>query len=179
MVSPILLQTKVGNIEISPFDLCDVEAQLAYLFDSPRDYLESIGFDPTKFQTRELVRERISGRYSNQTESIPTSMAARLNGRTVAAVFLHVLPKPRAHFHIFDPSLRGQGLGKSIFCAALKVLMHAHELKTVWIEPKHDNNRMNALMKKCGFVDEGNSIFEGPVTQKFKARKYRADLERL
>ncbi len=54
--------------------------------------------------------------------------------------------------------------------------MQANDLKTVWIEPKHDNKRMNDLMNKCGFVDEGNSTFEGPITQKFKARKYRADL---
>ncbi len=100
---------KIWNSRNS-FNLSDVEAQISYLFDSPSEYLESIGFDPTKFQARELARERISGRYLNQTESTPTSMAARHNGQTIAAVFLHIHPEPRAHFHIFDPSLRGQGL---------------------------------------------------------------------
>ncbi len=154
----ITLQTSLGPVEITPFDLKDIEAQLSYLFDSPKEYLESIGYDPVKFQSRELMRERITKLYSGNSEKKPTTIAARLNGRTIAATFLNTNPEPRAHFHILDASLRGLGLGKPVFCASLKLLFKIHNLKYIWIEPKSDNQRMNALMKKCGFIYEGPSL---------------------
>jgi hypothetical protein len=103
--------TPCGEILFRPFSLEDIDAQIAYLYDSPPEFLENIGFDLSKRPEREIRRERIiQGVTAAFVKGTFHSTTARLGSRTIAAVHLPLreLPDvPRAHFHIYDPNLRG------------------------------------------------------------------------
>lgn len=79
----------------------------------------------------------------------------------------------RMHFHIFVPSLRGQGLGGPIFLAGLEILRELHGFGKALIQPKASNRRMNGLMRKLGFIYLGDSVREaGPRTQEMLVSSY-------
>jgi RimJ/RimL family protein N-acetyltransferase len=174
--SEVKLSSPIGDIELSRFKVQDVPVFMNYLYDSPKGFLESIGFDISKFSAREDREYKfIQSIKAEEQRDTFFRVAARFNGRTIAAVNMpeiEMAEGPRAHFHIFDPSLRGKGLGVSILRGGLKILMSRHNVKRLLIEPKADNVRMNRLMLKCGFNDLGPCMYHKPMTQNFPARRY-------
>jgi RimJ/RimL family protein N-acetyltransferase len=110
----------------------------------------------------------------------PISVVAEIEGRAVSMLFLDLKSTdgiPRLHFHIFEPALRGKGLGGLIFMGGVEALSRVHEIKRFWIEPKADNQRMNRLMRKLGFRHLKDFLLEaGPLTQEFQASRYEINL---
>jgi RimJ/RimL family protein N-acetyltransferase len=173
-----LIQSKHGQIIIRTYELRDIPFHTAYLYDSSPDYLESIGFDPTKFVPRE---EWVEGLQKRRAEAIkngdrPISVVAEFSGRAVSMVFLDLRNEdkvPRLHFHIFESELRGKGLGGLIFMSGVEAFSRIYEFKRFLIEPKANNQRMNGLMRKIGFRHVKDFLLAaGPVTHEFPASQY-------
>jgi len=151
------IDSEFGSIFIRYLLERDIDPQLDYYFDSPKAYLEEIGFNTEKMPSRDQMRagslERLKADQANN--ALPRVVVAELEGRAVAMVFLDLRNQvdkiPRMHFHIFNPSLRGKGLGGKIFMSAVHEFSRLHGIKKFWIEPKASNARMNGLMKKLGF----------------------------
>lgn len=186
--SPIQLKDEVfitsqGEIVLRPFSEKDIEFQLSYLYESPREFLEQIGFDLSKLPGREIHRNKLKERIeSDRVAQTFHSVAAEINKITIAAVFLQLreFPDiPRGHFHIYDPHFRGKGLGLPILKTGLRLLLKQHLLSRIYIEPKFDNIQMNKLMQKAGFNFLGESIYSGPTTTHFKSHRYEVLAEML
>ena len=168
-----ILTTAVGDILLRPYTIADIKYQISYLYDSPIEFLKEIGFDPSKFIGREEHQEKIAQRLNENSPDDFSSMVAELDGEVIAIVHFHRGDDPKAHFHIFDQSLRGKGLGACILKPALLILMNKHGLEEIKIEPKFDNLAMNKLMVKCGFQLIGTTTYSGAVTLDFKANSYK------
>ncbi len=172
------IETSSGELVIRQYEDLDTEAQADYFFKSPKDFLESIGFDPSKFKKREewmadVRRRRAEAKAKGDP---PGVVVAELGGRAVSMVFLGRLSPdgvPRLHFHIFDPALRGRGLGGLIFMAGVRAFSRFHGFQRFFIEPKASNERMNRLMRKLGFKHlQDYMLAAGPVTQEMMASQY-------
>ena len=174
----LTIKTSVGNIILRPMSIKDISYQLDYLYNSPKDFLERIGFDTSKLPGRELHEVGIKKRLKERSKK-PQSVVAELHDGVIAIVNLQLVEEPKAHFHILQDSLRGKNLGKPILTNALKILMNEHSLKELLIEPKIDNSAMNKLLKKCQFEYLGETTFSGTATYDFKASSYRVSLESL
>jgi RimJ/RimL family protein N-acetyltransferase len=179
----IHLTTPTGEIIVRPFELRDVDYQLSYIQDSPRQFLEQLGFDTSKLLDRESHKKFLIQRTeSEQREKTFHFVVAQLNEKTIAAASLPLSVHqdvPRAHFHIYSEEHRGKGLGVPILKAALKLLMNFHQVNRIYIEPKIDNTRMNKLMSKAGFRFVEQTVFSGSVTHAFQANRYAVVLEML
>ena len=170
-------ETDHGTLIISPFEKQDIDAQLSYIYDSPKDFLISIGFSPETFLPRDEQRKVLEEKLDKGDFK---KAVARLNGKTIAGIYLDErLEEPRGHFHIFSSELRGLGLGKPILKTALKELMTYNQIDSLFLEPKIDNMRINGLLKKCGFEFLGESFFQGPNVKGFKSNKYLVRLKDL
>jgi len=175
-----IIETSIGEIKLRPFGKQHISAQLSYLYDSPPEFLESIGYDisklPGKSEHSKFLHSRLE---TDAGKSTFHNIVAEYKGDVIASIFLHLGDVPRAHFHIFSQDLRGKGIGLLIFKRGLQMLMKQHSLTEVFVEPKADNLPMNRLMEKCGFEFVGDSIFEGPITLAFAAKKYLIQLSKL
>ena len=172
------IQTASGELTLRGYKLSDIAAHTAYLYDSPKDYLESIGFDPERFSPR---AEWIEGLQKRRTEAQkngdpPIVVVAEFEGKAISMVFLDLRNEdkiPRLHFHIFEPELRGKGLGSLIFMTGVETFSGLHKFKRFLIEPRASNARMNALMRKLGFRHLKDFLLPaGPVTKEFMASQY-------
>lgn len=158
------IQTEAGEIQLRTLLEKDVPIQTAYYYDSPKEFLEDIGFNTAQMPAREEFEARIYKRLQapEHTTEPPRVVVAELNGKAVSMVFLDLRYQtdkmPRMHFHIFDPTLRGKGIGGQIFMTAVREFSRHHGFKTLWIEPKAENKRMNGLMRKLGFKYLGDHL---------------------
>lgn len=168
------IPTDLGLIELRPYTAEHVGAQMDYLYNSPKEFLEGIGFDTKKLNDREAHESKVRDNLSKQRDEDFKSVVAELNGVAVAIVHLHLGDEAnRAHFHILDSKSRHKGLGKPILLNSLKLLMEKHSLNELNIEPKSDNIPMNRLLKKCGFKFLGTCHYPvGPLTKAFEANRY-------
>ena len=168
------LPTDLGLITLRPYMLEHVGAQMDYLYNSPKNFLEEIGFDTEKMNDRDAHESRVRNSLSKLRDGDFRSIVAELKGVAIAIVHLHLGDEAnRAHFHILDPKLRHKGLGKPILLNSLKLLMEKHSLNELNIEPKSDNLPMNRLMKNCDFKFLGTCHYPvGPVTKAFEANRY-------
>jgi RimJ/RimL family protein N-acetyltransferase len=177
---------KIGEIELGPMLLEDVHAQADYIYNSPKEFLISIGFDLSRFPSRTKFVENLESRIKAQmarpeSDKNYQKIIAKLRKKPIAAVVLvpNEDESAHAHFHIWDSSLRGKGLGKDILTNGLKLLMDHQKRTSAFIEPHKENTRMNKLMAKCGFKLLGDSTFSGPVTKTFPSKKYLIERARL
>ncbi len=168
------VKTPVGDVLLRPQKFEDVKYIEAYLFDSDPDFLESIGFKKGVFTDRDSFRSRIEDRIRNTSEGeLPVMMMAEFQGRAISHTWLEVGKETsNAHFHIYESELRGKGLGKILFKNALEILMDAHGVSRVIIEPKATNQRMIRLMEKCGFENQGPSIYKAPQVGELEAIRF-------
>lgn len=175
-----VVDTPVGPITLRAFESRDVEALLEYLYDSPEDFLTSIGFDPDQFPGRvahsegyhRMIRMRDEKPEAERSHLI---CILELDDQAVGMVALvpdDGEPTAHAHFHIWNPRLRGRGLGSSVLRTALDMLMKAQSRDEAFIEPHKDNLPMNQLMKRCGFRFLEEVVFEEPMTLSFPANRY-------
>lgn len=171
------LKSPLGELIVRAYEDRDVPYQADYLLNSPKEFLESIGFATERLPTRE---EWIIKRQERMAEAKKTgktmAIIAEFDGRAVSMMPLDLRNEdgvPRLHFHIFEPALRGHGLGPLIFREGVKVYAREHGFHRFFIEPRANNERMNGLMRKLGFRHlEDLMIPAGPVTQSFLASRY-------
>ena len=176
----VVIDTPIGKILLSPMTLEDVHAQAKYLYESSPDFLTEIGFDLDKLPTRDIYINNLQQRIKAQIERPDedkryATMVGKLNDNAIGIVVLVPDENPEtahAHFHIWDESLRGKGLGKPLLQNGLKLLMDHQKRRTAFIEPHFENKPMNRLMEKCNFERLGFSEFHGPMTVPFKSCKY-------
>jgi RimJ/RimL family protein N-acetyltransferase len=177
------LSTASGEIIIRRYEERDIPFHKSYVYDSPKEFLDGIGFDTTSRRTREEFGEFLKGRISETAgTSRPNALIAELNHRAVAIVPLdlhkYVDGLPRLHFHIFDPSLRGQGLGGPILKACAEELSKMTGFNKFMIEPKASNERMNRLMRKLGFRYVRDYMLSGkPGVQEMIVSQYEISID--
>lgn len=172
-------ETPLGSLIVRARDERDIPAHLDYLYKSPKAFLEGIGFDPAKFLKRDEMRAHILNRVRIHP---PTSIAAELNGQTIALMFLDLADRveeiPKLHFHVLKAELRGQGLGSQIFMAGLRGFERTHGFRKFFIEPRSSNLPMNALMRKLGFRHvKDYTLPAHPMTQEMRVSQYEIHLE--
>lgn len=175
----LYISSPLGQILLRPFTVQDVKYQINYLYDSPKDFLREIGFDPDKFIGRKKHQQGIEKRLRELPAGEFRSMVAELKDEVIAVVHLHLGESPKAHFHILKQDLRGKGIGRKILMNCLRILMEKHGLDQLRIEPKNDNLSMNKLMVKCGFEFIERTTYSGPVTLDFEAVSYLVKREHL
>lgn len=176
------VNSPIGKLTILPLSK---ESQIIghenYLYDSPADFLEGIGFDTRKFSDRidfrkirfEMLKKRLEQPSDQRTYYV---VFAELNNEPVSQVVLAPdgdSSTAHAHFHIWRQELRHRGLGELILKAGLSMLMDLQNRRSAFIEPHRDNEPMNKLMEKCGFEYIGESRFCGDITHDFPSKKYR------
>ncbi len=169
-----IIETPLGNIILRPQKLEDVPFVEAYLFDSDPEFLESIGFKLSALSDRNDFRSKIENRIKNTAEGeIPVQIIAEFEGRAISHTWLEIGEGVKnAHFHIYEENLRGKGLGVLILKSALEMLMDAHKVQKLYIEPKADNVRMIRLLEKCGFKNIGPSVYKNPQVGELEATKF-------
>jgi RimJ/RimL family protein N-acetyltransferase len=156
----------------------DIPFHAAYLFDSPKDFLEDIGFDTTKLGNRSEWESGVKQRRAEAAKKgePPNVIIAEFGGRAISSVFLDRRNEdgvPRLHFHIFEPELRGKRLGGLIFIGGMKAISRIHNIQRFLIEPKASNQRMNGLMRNLGFRHiQDYGLAAGPVTQEMLVSQY-------
>lgn len=178
--SPIIerISSPSGELTVRYYDERDIAAHVAYLFDSPGDFLEYIGIDLAKISDRDAWHVKLDQRLAEaRTKGEPAKMiVAELGGRTVTLASLDLTGEdgvPRLHFHVMDPSLRGKGLGGPIFLAGVRAFSAYHGYKRFFIEPKAANAHMNALMRKLGFRYLEDLVrAAGPITPDTLVSRY-------
>jgi len=179
------IQTEHGQIVLRRYQETDISHHANYLFGSSKEFLESIGFDPVKLGSRveweAAIRKRLADSVSAM--SLPNVIVAEFQGRAISMVFLDLRNAdkvPRFHFHIFEPNLRGKGLGGLIFRAGARAFSQLYGFRYFLIEPRATNERMNNLMRKLGFRYVKNYLLPaGPVTQEMIVSQYEIQLEKF
>ena len=168
------IETPLGNIILRPQKLEDVPFIEAYLFDSDPEFLESIGFKLSALGNRNDFRSKIENRIKNTAAGeIPVQIIAEFEGRAISHTWLEIGEGVQnAHFHIYEENLRGKGLGVLILKNAVEMLMDAHNVDEVYIEPKATNERMIRLLKKCGFKNLGSSVYKNPQVGELEAIRF-------
>lgn len=170
--------TPAGTLTVRRYQPEDVIPHSAYIFDSPVEFLEGIGFDTATRPDRKQWEEGTLKRVAESQKEPPTIIVGEIDSRAVGMVFLDrrdlaIEPTPKLHFHIFDPNLRGKGVGPVLFKAALQSLSQFHGYKRFLIEPKASNAPMNALMRKLGFKHIQNYTLEPkPMVQRMIVSQY-------
>lgn len=177
--SPIeVVASALGELVIREYEDQDTEAQEEYRYNSSKEFLEGVGFDPTRFKPREQWRADIQQRRNEAKAkgNFLDVVVAELGGRAIAMVFLdqrNADGEPRLHFHIFDAALRGKGLGGPIFMAGVRAFSRHHGIRRFFIEPKATNGPMNRLMRKLGFAHQKDYVVPaGPFTQEMLVSQY-------
>lgn len=174
--------TPAGELIVRRYQTGDIAPHSGYIFDSPVDFLESIGFDTATRPNRKEWEAGTLERVSKSQSEPPTIIVGELHGRAIGMVFLDkrdlaIEPTPKLHFHIFDSSLRGKGIGPILFMAALQSLSQFHGYKRFLIEPKASNAPMNALMRKLGFKHLKNYTIEPkPMVQRMLVSQYEIQI---
>jgi RimJ/RimL family protein N-acetyltransferase len=173
------IPTEHGTLIVRRYAPQDIAIHSAYLHDSPREFLESIGFDTAKIPPKADWIRAITARLeeAQKTGEPPNLIIGELGGKAIGAVFYDTRdvkdPTPRLHFHIFDPELRGKGLGGILFTAAVTELRQIYGHERFLIEPRQDNQRMNRLMRKLGYRHiRDYELPAGAVTQAMLVSQY-------
>ena len=182
------ISSPIGEIKLVPLSKkSQIIGEENYLYESPPEFLEKIGFNTGKFHDRTTFR-------SSRLTALSTRIELPKEERNYYVVFpeqnnipfgqVVLIPdedvsSAHAHFHIWEENLRNRGLGGPILKAGLKLLMDLQSRKAALIEPHRDNAPMNKLMIKCEFNFLRESTFSGPVTHAFPSNVYEIQRENL
>lgn len=151
------LPTDFGDLVVRQYRPRDLEPHAAYVFDSPREFRESIGFNTAKMPDRDMWTANALARMeATMKGERPTTLVGELDGKTFAMMFYDSRLFARdgvakLHFHIFSPENRGKGLGRVFFAAAASTFAQIYQTNRFLIEPKQTNVPMNALMRSLGY----------------------------
>jgi RimJ/RimL family protein N-acetyltransferase len=176
------IHTEHGELVIRRYEERDIPYHEKYVYDSPKDFLEDIGFDAVNRRTRGEFGTFLRTRISETADTPrPNALIAEFKGHAIAVVPLdlhdHGDNIPRLHFHIFEAELRGKGLGGLILKACAEELGESAGYTKFMIEPKASNERMNRLMRKLGFKYIRNYRLPArPGVQEMEVSQYEISL---
>jgi RimJ/RimL family protein N-acetyltransferase len=150
------IETFAGELVLRRYEERDIPFHQIYVYDSPKEFLEEVGFDTVNRRSRAEFAEFLKKRIAETASTpCPNALVAELDGRSVAIVPLDLYDYgdkiPRLHFHIFEEGLRGKGLGGLVLRGCVEEIGKMSGHWKFMIEPKATNGRMNALMRKLGF----------------------------
>jgi RimJ/RimL family protein N-acetyltransferase len=146
----------------------DIPAIVSYWHESPPEYLQSMGADPSKLTSRAKTEEKFSSALPSADStgaSAPrrhVAIAIELGERLVAYTNAYVDDdrKGHAHVHILDPELRRQGLGSTLFLRVVALYFEHYGLNALVFQTNPDSHGINRLLQSFGLqpklIDDQN-----------------------
>lgn len=152
--------TKMGIVGVRDFGKDGIELLLNYWFESPEGFVESLGIVPSKMPTRAQFYDAMVKKVQSPSQS--NYLAITLNGETIGCHSLSdLIPSDSAifHAHIFKSELRGKGIAKVSYPAAISLFMERFGLQEMKFRTPAHNPAPNRLKESLpGVVSIGQEL---------------------
>lgn len=176
---------RLSDVEVGDLEPGDVEHIVRYWYDSPPDYLQSIGVARERLPSRRKMQEALALKLARR-ETAPTILIIRLGGEGVGVHELtHIEPAVSAvmHAHIWHEEDRRRGIGVVSYVRAMERFFAAHRFERIVFETPRANQGANRLKQKLGIEPVGDGTIYLPImTRPMETTRFvvqASDLPRL
>ncbi|WP_394827826.1 GNAT family N-acetyltransferase [Pendulispora albinea] len=155
----------LSDIEAADLEPPDIDSILAYWYDSPVDYLRSIGVAPEKLPSKRKMREMLALKLG-QPHVPPTILVVAAKGERVGVHELtHIEPGVSAvmHAHIWKAEHRGRGIGAVSYVKAMERFFDAHGFSRILFETPTANAGANRIKQILGIAPRGEGSLYLPI----------------
>lgn len=176
---------RLSDVEVGDLESGDVEHILRYWYESPPDYLQSIGVAPERLPGRRKMQEALALKVARR-EMVPTMLIIRFRGESIGVHELtHIESGVSAvmHAHIWREDDRRRGIGAVSYVRAMERFFALHRFDRIVFETPRANRAANRLKQKLGIEPVGSGTIYLPImTQPMETTRYivqASDLPRL
>jgi len=168
------------SIFVRDFEESDIPFVINYWFHSPEGFVESIGADPKKMSSEEQMEKGLRSKVLQDRELA----VSKLNALTITCdgkpIGFHVINPVVEddhgifHAHIWEPAMRGQGVGMYSYPQALQIFMNRFNLKRIVFKTPIQNKGALRVKEKLGIRCIGEEIIgfgiirEGTIAKVFE-----------
>lgn len=166
-------------IAVRDLSEADLPFMLDYWFRSPAGFIESLGVDMNKMPAEAEFFKTLTERIRANADKSPSQLNGLVityAGRPIGQHSVNeIKPGESAifHAHIFDPVLRGRGVGMTSYPLACQVFMNRFSLKRIWFKTPIQNTGSIRVKQKLGIREVGEeTIGFGIVKEGTHARVF-------
>jgi [ribosomal protein S5]-alanine N-acetyltransferase len=146
-----------ASVEIRPFaEPADYEGMVDYFLGGSDAFLRGMGVDPALLPTREAwLASVLADSAKPDAERDRIYVAWLYNGRLVghsSVNNIRVGVDAHIHLHLWEPSLRKEGLGMNFFRLSVNYFMRRLNLQRLLCTPYAENPAPNRVLEKLGFT---------------------------
>jgi RimJ/RimL family protein N-acetyltransferase len=162
-------RARFDEVELRDLAPDDLDAYVEYWHRPDNPALSALSVDPRKVYSAKKMREMLALTIANNAalpRSQMSTVAIVYAGRTVGVHELtHLVPGDSAvmHAHIWDPSLRGRGIGLISYVKAMRLYFERFGLRTIRFETPKVNSAANRIKEKLGLRARGSGTFDLPI----------------
>lgn len=171
-----------SDITVADLDAPAVERILSYWYESPAEYLQSIGVAPEKLPSRRKMREMLELKVKRR-EAAPTILVVRLRGEGIGVHELtHIQPGVSAvmHAHIWSAEHRGRGIGVVSYVRAMERFFADHGFERILFETPTANVAANRIKEALGVPPSGSGALFLPImTRSVETTRYAVERSSL
>ena len=155
------VKTGVGLAEIRDLDPDDIDAIVAFWYDSGDGFLEFLGIDRTLLGTVEDTRRRFlraipTGDPGQQNIAFAIMVSGRFAGYTLLNRYTPEISY--SHWHITNPSLRASGLSTALYPHRIKTYFDAAPINRLTHQTRTRNVAVNRMLDRYVPVAETRYI---------------------
>jgi len=170
------------KLAIRPLRRSDVPHLVDYWTKAKRPDLERMAVDPAKVPSAETLRGQLEALVDAPQDSTKSFYLVWLvEGRPVGYSSLKNIAhgdRAEMHLHMWDPDVRGQGYGATLFCQSALEFYERFGLAQIICEPSRGNPMPNAMLRRIGFALVGMRVgASSDLSAVTDLNTYRIDLE--
>jgi len=146
----------------------DIDLFLDYWHHSPLGFLEGMGVDPKKIASPEEMRTHLQAQIDDIAKNGSKVGRLLIIEYLCEPIGYHNLNEIIAgdsalfHAHIWNPKMRGQGLGTYSYPRASRIYMDRFNLKKVRFISPIQNKGINRIKEKLGLKCLGETVMTAP-----------------
>jgi RimJ/RimL family protein N-acetyltransferase len=171
-----------SDITVADQDAPAVERILSYWYESPAEYLQSIGVAPERLPSRRKMREMLMLKVERR-EATPTLLIVQLRGESIGVHDLtHIQPGVSAvmHAHLWSAEHRGRRIGVVSYVKAMERFFATHGFERILFETPTANVAANRIKETLGIPASGTGTLFLPImTRPVETTRYAVDRSSL
>jgi hypothetical protein len=160
---------KILKVSIDRFSESDVDILMQYWYESPEDYIKSMGIRRDKMLKREEFSQRMKDKIRSE-DRLFSYLSIKLDSNTIGChslTDLNVSHSAVMHAHVFFEEYRRKGVGRISYVLAIKKYFELFDLKKIIFKTPKMNKGPNILKSKyLGLNPIGEEASTSPVLEK-------------
>jgi len=162
-----MMRDSNSDIQVREIEVGDLEDMYRYFFESPPEFLRSIGLKPRQPGDDEIFRQRWAEQFAERKsggQPIPVLTVLFRGERIGFHTTTHREPGKSLimHAHFFRSDLRGKGIGTVSYVLALDKFLTEYGYKEVIFKTPKRNLAPMKIKEKLGLEPIGEEVIDWP-----------------